>query len=102
MDPKEYHNYIQESKTRKRLLDPYNETILGWLMEYPDLKASQIADWLKEHFNVKDLKERTVRRHVSRLREEHNIPKKKKTRDYQAVQLLPPGKQYKSTLVKKW
>lgn len=93
MDPKEYHNYIQESKTRKRLLDPYNETILGWLMEYPDLKASQIADWLKEHFNVKDLKERTVRRHVSRLREEHNIPKKKKTRDYQAVQLLPPGKQ---------
>lgn len=57
------------------------------------MSAAMVHDWLKEHYQVA-VHDRTVRRHVERLRVTHDIPRVKvKDRQYEAVEELPMGQQ---------
>ncbi|WP_236560924.1 IS21 family transposase [Pontibacillus sp. HMF3514] len=85
--------WVEDLKTRKRKLDPYETHILNWLREHPDLSASQIADWLDERCSFKDIGESTVRTYVKELREKYHIPKVLDSRTFEALQELPKGKQ---------
>lgn len=92
--PKEMAEWIDSTKTRKKKLDPYKKLILSWLREHPDMKASQVEDWLKERFPELEVSESTVRSYVRNLRKEYNIPKDIiKKRDYEAIPDPEMGKQ---------
>lgn len=92
--PKEMAEWIDSTKTRKKKLDPYKDLILSWLRDHPDMKASQVEDWLKERFPELKVSESTVRSYVRNLRKEYNIPKDiNKKRDYEAIPDPEMGKQ---------
>lgn len=93
MDFEKACEWVDELKMRKRKLDPYQDHILSWLREHPDLSSSQIADWLEERCSFKDIGESTVRTYVRELREKFHIPKTITFRSYEAVEELPKGQQ---------
>lgn len=83
----------QNGGTRKKKLKSYEEIILKWLQQFPEISAAQVTDWLEEYYHDQTVRERTVRRMISRLRKEHHIEKQPVTRQYQAVADPPMGKQ---------
>ena len=85
--------WVEDLKTRQRKLDPFQDQILVWLKEHPDLSASQISDWLEERCSFTDVGDSTVRTYVRELREKYHIPKTVLFRSYEAVEELPKGKQ---------
>lgn len=87
----EYINCTSQSKKRDKKADKYKEVILGWIKEYSDISTAQIQDWLLERYDELDFKDRTLRLYVSDLRSEHNLPKEKTKRQYEAVPELPMG-----------
>lgn len=93
MNPDEFKQFIEGLETRKKKLDPYEQRILQWLREYPDLSAAQIWDWLKEHHPEIQVGESTVRNYVRMLRKLHGIPKKTEQRQYEAIPDPPMGEQ---------
>src|SRR5699024_2236813 len=93
MDYEEAFRWVDVLKTRKRKLDPYQDKILEWLKEHPDLTASQISDWLEEYCEFNTVGESTVRTYVKELREIYHIPKSLTFRRYEAVEELPKGQQ---------
>lgn len=93
MTPKEFEQFMEEMETRQKKLDPYEQRIVQWLREYPDLSAAQIWDWLKEHDPELKVGESTVRAYVRALRNQYGIPKSVKQRQYEAVPDPPMGKQ---------
>lgn len=94
MTPEEFAERQSKAKNRRKILEPYTDQILQWIMKFPDISSAQIHDWLKEYHGDNYYgKERTVRRYVSDLRRTSNIPKPDKYRQYQAVEELPPGQQ---------
>src|SRR5690625_3797060 len=101
--PKEMAEWIDTTKTRKKKLDPYKKLILSWLREHPDMKASQVEDWLKERFPDLKVSESTVRSYVRNLRKEYNIPKENsKKRDYEAIVDPDMGEQAQVDFGEKW
>lgn len=40
--------WLDSTKTKPKKLDPYQEQILAWLREHPDMKSAQVEDWLRE------------------------------------------------------
>jgi transposase len=92
-DFQEALRWANDLTTRQRKLDPYQNQILSWLKEHPDLSASQISDWLEERCSFKEIGESTVRTYVRELREKYHIPKTIKFRNYEAVEELPRGQQ---------
>ncbi|TWI56107.1 transposase [Halalkalibacter nanhaiisediminis] len=92
-DFEEAYRWVDDLKTRKRKLDPFEDQILGWLKEHPDLSASQISDWLEERCSFTDIGDSTVRTYVRELREKYHIPKTVTFRSYEAIEELPKGKQ---------
>ena len=98
MNAAEYeHRHI----SRVKLLDSYQKIILHWLEEYPSVSAAQVCDWLKEYYNA-EYPERTVSRYVRELRETRNLPKTQETREYEAVEEMPPGEQMQVDFGEKW
>jgi transposase len=83
----------QKSGTRKKRLRDCEEIVLGWLQQFSDISASQVTDWLEECYPGLNVRERTVRRMVARLRKEHHIVKQSEARQYQAVEDPPMGRQ---------
>jgi transposase len=76
---------------RLSALSAYETIVLKWLESYPCMTASQVRDWLEERYSI-DASERTVRRFVSKLREEHGITRwSEPVREYEAVEELPKG-----------
>lgn len=72
----------------------YEQDILAWLEQHPDLSSAQIYDWLYEKYQAPPVTaERTLRRYVAWLREQHAIPRKRGFRSYEAVQEMPPAEQ---------
>lgn len=72
----------------------YEADILAWLETHPDLTSAQIYDWLYEKYEERPAAaERTMRRYIAWLREQHAIPRKSTFRSYEVVQELPPGEQ---------
>ena len=93
MPPDEYAG--QKKKHRARKADVYQEHIIEWLTENPDMTAAQVYDWCKEHSKLETLEfqKRSFQDYVRSIREEHNIPKPEHSRQYEAVDELPMGKQ---------
>jgi transposase len=89
MTPDEFLAFC--NKSRKQKLDWYEIAIVKRLSQFPDLSAAQIMDWLIETYEDKSIKERTVRRYVAWLRKKHQILKPTTTRQYEAVEEMPPG-----------
>ena len=93
MSPDEFNEYLFGLKERSKKPEPFEEDILCWLKEFPDISASQIYDWLEEKFKTLPFSETTLRRYIRILRQKYNIPKTTNTREYEAVEELPMGKQ---------
>lgn len=92
MDPDTFQKVIQ-NRQRRRNLELYEGVITDWLKRFPGLTASQVLDWLEQHYQAK-VADRTVRRFVSMVRKKHNIPKtRERTRQYMAVEDPPMGHQ---------
>ncbi|EJX02633.1 transposase [gut metagenome] len=52
--PSYHRNYI-------KLLDPYEDTVKGWLEAHCDLSSSQVHDWLRERYpDFPDVNAKTV------------------------------------------
>lgn len=92
--PEEYHQLLVNSRQRRKYLEQYEDVILRWLSEHPDMSSAQVHDWLKEQYvDTYNGKDRTVRVYVNKLREKHNIPKNAPARQHQAVEDPPMGHQ---------
>lgn len=76
----------------KSKLDKHRDLVVSWLESYPDVSASQIKDWLQEHYDEVFI-DRTVRDYVQRLRITCNLPKSICPREYGYTPELPPGQQ---------
>jgi transposase len=94
MTPDEFKIFMEDMETRNKKLDPFEQDIVQWLRQYPDLSAAQVLDWLKERYgNFMDVAESTVRNYVREIRSTYNIPKCVRMRQYEAVQDPPMGEQ---------
>ncbi len=92
MKPEEY---AQSYQTANRLtaLTAYEPVVVKWLEAYPCMTAAQVRDWLEEKYQL-DASDRTVRRFVGRLREQHGLTRQTEPRrEYEAVEELPKGQQ---------
>jgi transposase len=94
MNDNEYEQYLTSQSQRSKELIPYEHFVKQKLDLFPDTSASQMQDWLKEYdFNFPEVHPKTVYNFVMWVRQEYNIPKEKKHREYLAVEELPYGKQ---------
>jgi hypothetical protein len=94
MSPQEYEEYIEAQSKRKRELAPYEHFVKVKLEQYPNTSASQMHDWLKEHYTgFPKVNSKTVYNFVMWVRQQHNIPKVNIDREYFVVDELPYGKQ---------
>ena len=93
MSPDDFSAERGFAESRRCKADAYKEYLLKCLTEYPDMSSAQLYDWLKENTgkDILPFTERTMRNYVNRLREEYDIAKPIKTRQYEAVEELPMG-----------
>ncbi|WP_148302699.1 IS21 family transposase [Caldalkalibacillus mannanilyticus] len=91
--PEEMAVWLASSKLRRKKLGSYEEHIVSWLKEHPDLSAAQVYDWLQERYPSLKVGESTTRSYVRELREKYHIPKVKEHRHYQAIPDPPMGQQ---------
>jgi transposase len=93
MSSEEAFEWMNSLSSRKKKLDSYKDWLVAWLQEYPHLSAAQMQDWLLERYPNFVVGESTMRLYVNQLREEYQIEKTKKVRQYEAVVEQPMGKQ---------
>lgn len=93
MDADEFEKELESKKHRGKKPDIYQEEILTWLKQYPDMTSAQIYDWLEEKYEKINFNEVTLRSYVRVMRKEHNIPKESIMRQYEAVDDPPMGQQ---------
>lgn len=93
METKEFTEVMESKKSRKKVLDKYEDEIVAWLRDFPDMSAAQIIDWLKERYGIIECTDRSVRNYVRYIREKYNIPKIVSNRQHEAVPELPMGYQ---------
>src|SRR5690625_3351666 len=92
-DPESMAKWVNSTKVRRKILDPYKEIILNWLRTHPDMSAAQVFDWLLDKYEHLKVAESTVRSYVRELRKTYDIPKETLPRDYEAVPEAPLGAQ---------
>jgi transposase len=102
MSHEDYSSLSQSSRSRRKKLEKYEAIILDWLKEFNDISASQVNDWIKERYNDFNIKDRTLRDFVHKLRARHNIPKQATSRQYEAVSELPMGYQAQVDMGQIW
>jgi transposase len=93
MSTEEFNEYLCGMRERSKKPEPFEEYILCWLREFPDISAAQVYDWLEEKFKTLPFSESTLRRYIRILRQKHDIPKTTRLRQYEAVEELPMGMQ---------
>jgi transposase len=94
MAPDEYYELLVNSRQRRGYLKQYEEQIIGWLTEHPDMSSAEVHDWLKERYpDEYNGKDRTVRLFIQKLKEKNKIPKTTPSRQYQSVEDPPMGYQ---------
>ena len=94
MDESQYETFIEQQTSRKKELEPYEHFVKVKLDAFPETKASQMHDWLKEHYqDFPSVNPKTVYNFVMMVRQKYNIPKQQHKRDYFIVEELPYGKQ---------
>lgn len=94
MTEDEYFDYIKSHRKRKKELSYYEGFVKAKLDRFPETSAAQMHDWLKEHYdNFPKVSSKSVYNFVMWVRQQHNIPKETKARDYSIVDELPYGQQ---------
>jgi transposase len=95
MPADEFSACMDRAQRRRRKADDYKDFIVRCLQKYPDMTAAQVYDWIKERTGMKTLpfRQRSFRNYVNAIREEYDIPRPDTTRQYEAVEELPMGKQ---------
>ncbi len=93
MPPDVYEKTRNVKRARKP--DEYRDFIIECLTEYPDISAAQLYDWCKERKNVEtlDFQKRSFQNYVNDIREQYDIRKPEKARQYEAVDEREPGRQ---------
>ena len=99
------YSKIQEQKRKgfkksqvARKLGINRETVSVYWDMTPAEYAAQLCDWIKERTCLKtlDYQERCFRDYVKSIREEYDIKKPETSRQYEAMDELPPGRQSQS------
>ena len=95
MTPAEYAARFESAKNRTKKADPHKDFVMECLLKYPDMSAAQLYDWIKERSCLETLafQERCFRDYVKSIREEYDIRKPETSRQYEAMDELPPGRQ---------
>ena len=95
MTPAEYAARFESAKNRTKKADPHKDFVMECLLKYPDMSAAQLYDWIKERSCLETLafQERCFRDYVKSIREEYDIRKPETSRQYEATDELPPGRQ---------
>lgn len=87
-------DFIEAQDNRQKLLASFEGFVKVKLEKYPDTKAAQMHDWLKEHYpGFPEVTPKTVYNFVMWVRQRHNIPIPDPQREYCIVEELPWGKQ---------
>lgn len=94
MSEEEYLAFIEAQGNRQKILAPFEGFVKIKLEKYPDTKAAQMHDWLKEHYaDFPEVTPKTVYNFVMWVRQRHNIPIPDTQREYSIVEELAYGKQ---------
>lgn len=94
MSEDEFLAFQESQSNRQKLLTPYEGFVKIKLEQYPDTKAAQMHDWLKEHYDhFPEVSPKTVYNFVMWVRQQHNIPMIGPQREYCIVEEMPYGKQ---------
>jgi transposase len=94
MTEEDYEKHLLEALKRDKILSPFEIFVKDKLSNYQDTSAAQIHDWLKEHHpKLPEISPRTVYNFVMFVRQKHNLPFIKMTREYFSIQELPYGEQ---------
>ncbi len=94
MSEDEFLSFQESQSNRQKLLAPFEGFVKIKLEKYPDTKAAQMHDWLKEHYDhFPEVSPKTVYNFVMWVRQLHNIPQTGPQREYCIIEELPYGKQ---------
>lgn len=94
MAEEDYEKHLLKGQFRSKVLSPYETFVREKLDLYPETSAAQIHDWLKEHHpQFPHTNPRTVYNFVMFVRQKHNIPIIKVSREYFPIEELPYGEQ---------
>jgi hypothetical protein len=94
MSEQEYLAFVEAQCNRQKLLASFEGFVKIKLEKYPDTKAAQMHDWLKEHYpGFPEVTPKTVYNFVMWVRQQHNIQIPDPQREYCIVPELPWGKQ---------
>jgi len=94
MSEDEFLSFQESQGNRQKLLSPFEGFVKIKLEKYPDTKAAQMHDWLKEHYDhFPEVSPKTVYNFVMWVRQRHNIPQTGPQREYCIIEELPYGKQ---------
>lgn len=86
--------HMKAQNNRQKLLSPFEGFVKIKLEKFPDTKAAQMHDWLKEHYaNFPEVSPKTVYNFVMWVRHQHHIPLTGPQREYCIVEELAYGKQ---------
>lgn len=102
MPPDEYALTLEDTRKRFKKGDIYEEELVSWLKDNPDMSSAQLYDWLKERHGDAKLSDRTLRLYVAHLRLEYNIPKRENFRQYEALEDPPMGYQAQVDMGQIW
>lgn len=94
MNPEEFENYLESSKTRSKILDIYKDEILDIFRKNTKRKiyTSSIYDYLIEKYGHIEASERSLRNYIKYLKETGEIKKEVK-RIYEPTDETAPGYQ---------
>lgn len=103
MSAEEFQISREAAAMRAKKPDEYRSDMIEWLKQYPDMSAAQMFDWLEEKYGREiRFKERTMRSYIYQLRLQEDIPKASRSRQYEAVDELPPGYQAQVDMGQIW
>jgi len=93
MNAEQFEKELQSQRKRTKKLDIHEQEILAWLKQYPSMTAAQVYDWIEEKYKDVHFGESTLRSYVRIMRKEHNISRELNSRQYEALEDPPMGKQ---------
>lgn len=93
MTPEEFRLEMEKRTQRTKKAEKYDQEIVTWLKQYPQMTAAQLYDWLEEKYEKLDFNESSMRNYVRYIREKYDIPKEFHTRQYEAAEDPPMGQQ---------
>jgi hypothetical protein len=94
MTEKEFEAFQDSTSDRKKHLLPYEHFVKEKLTLHRDTSATQLHDWLKEHYDAfPNVNQKTVFNFVHWVRRKHNLPIVSQTREYETVPETEYGKQ---------